>query len=185
MLLVLPREAQGWAFPVPSQQEDLPRHPPQIHDSSTGEHTDHVCHITVQPNVVPALPKPLSLSSEGFEWELTALLFNLIMGPALLFVFGTQILGDRGTTTFAFTKAFSALHLALVDGCPASAGCLRSKKSAGFFQHDPLSGWQLFLFISFAPQGAATCAMSPSYLPVPPAQPSHQGWSKCPSVLYV
>lgn len=56
-----------------SRSMDLPGHPPQIYESSTGEHADHLCHIMLQPNVVPALPKPLSLSSESFERELAAL----------------------------------------------------------------------------------------------------------------
>lgn len=155
-----------------SRSIDLPRHPPQIYNSSMEEHADHVCHIMLQPKLVPALPKPLSLSSESFEWELTALLFHLTMCPALLLVFGTQTLGNRGTAGH-----YLCLHKGIFCSSPGIGWCvpsLRSKKSAVFFQHDPLSGWQLFPLLFFALQGAATCAMSPPYLPVPPAQPSHQ-----------
>lgn len=98
------------------------------------------------------------------------------MCPGLLFVFGTQTLGDRGTAGH-----YLCLHKGIFCSSPGTGWCvpslswmLRSKKRAGFFQHDPLSGRQLFPLLSFAPWGAATCAMSPSYPASVPssAQPS-------------
>lgn len=74
-----------------------PRHPPASYVSTTGGHAGWTCRLTLQPKLVPALAKPLSVASDTSGWELAALLFNLIVPAALLFVFGTKALDSRGT----------------------------------------------------------------------------------------
>ena len=62
-----------------------PGYPPWSHVSSTGGHAGCMCRLMLQLKLVPALAKPPSLASDTSVWELTALLFNLIV-PSALFV---------------------------------------------------------------------------------------------------
>lgn len=103
-----------------------------------------MCCLLLQPKLAAGLAKPPSLASDTSLWELTALLFNLIVPSALLFIFETKVLAYRGTqvAAFAFAKAISILHLASADTRPALVGCFRSKKGAGCVQHDPSSAWR-------------------------------------------
>lgn len=56
-----------------------------------------MCHLMVQPKLVEVLAKFLSLASDTSMWELTALMFNLIVCLTLLFGFETKVLAHRGT----------------------------------------------------------------------------------------